>query len=186
MNLKTINKNTSFSAIFFIIGTIALMTGCLSVKNSSANSGMNLFETFFVGDDGIQYFIKPLTFMDDNKNRLILDITFRYKDKIKDSASVNISFINSEIIRDIDSLKLSNNTVSIVSKNFKYLFSERMKSEFNSRYTTKSPLLDIYRLFDNENWNVIVYTKNKQTQYYTPENTKKKIIKLKYGIFMLF
>lgn len=186
MNKKSIRTTPSLPIILFIIGAIVLMNGCLSVKNGSANSGMNLYETFFVGDDGIQYFIKPLTFKDDNKNRLILDITFRYKDKIKDSASINISFRNSEIIRDIDSLKLSNNSVSIVNKNFKYLFAERMQSEFNSRYTTKSPLVDIYRLFDNNNWTLIIYTKKKDTKYYIPDNTKKKIDKLKYGIFMLF
>ncbi len=186
MNVKKINTKTSLLALFLTVGLIILMTSCLSEKNGSSKSGVNLFETFFVGEDGIQYFIKPLTFNDYNKNRLILDITFRYKDKIKDSVFVNISFLNTEIIRDIDSIRLSNNTATIVSKNIKYLFTERKQSKFNSRFTTKNPLLDIYRLFDNENWTITVYNKKTNSKYYSSKNTKIKINKLKYGIFMLF
>jgi hypothetical protein len=173
-------------AKLIIIGTLILFSGCFGMKNSSVNSGKNLFETFFVGDDGIQYYVKPLLFTDVNKNRMMLDLTFRYKDTVKDSATVNISFMNTEIIRDIDSLIISNNLISVQYKQFKYLFSERMRSDFNSRYSTKCPLVDLYKLFDQNNWILTVYSKGVRSEYGTPQNTMKKIDKLKYEIFTLF
>lgn len=188
MNKKLNNKEHQSLALIklIIIGIVILFSGCFGIKNSSVNSGKKLYETFFVGDDGIQYFVKPLTFTDVNKNRLMLDLTFRYKDTIKDSATVNISFRNTEVIRDIDSLIMSNNYVSIEYKQFNYLFSERMRSEFNSRYSTKSLLVDIYKLFDHNSWTLTVYSKGVKSEYFTPENTMKKIDKLRYEIFALF
>lgn len=170
----------------FVLGIIILMSGCLSIKPGGVKSGKNLYETFFVGDEGTQYFIKPLTFKDETKNRLIIDFTFRYKDQIKDSAFVNISLLNTKIYRNIDSLKISNDVVSMVFKNIKYLFAERSKKEYNSRFSTKGYLVDINKLFDKNNWIIVVYKQNNSSKYNTPEETKKKIDKLKYVIFMLF
>jgi hypothetical protein len=170
----------------FFIGAIVLFSGCLGVKNSTGNSGKNLFETFYVGNDGTQYFIKPLTFNDEDKNQLKLDVTFRYKDRVKDSALVNISFINNDLFRNVDSLKISNDSVSVVFNNFKCLFAERIQKKFNSRFSTKGSLVETTKLFNKNNWNIIVYRQNKYDSYYSPNETKKKINKLKYGIFMLF
>ena len=187
MRKKPINAKylPSLTKVFFI-GAIVLFSGCLGVKNSTGNSAKNLFETFYVGNDGTQYFIKPLNFNDDNKNQLKLDVTFRYKDRVKDSALVNISFINDELFRNVDSLKLSNDSVSVVFNNFKYLFAERIQKKFNSRFSTKSSLVEMTKLFDKNNWNIIVYRQNKYDKYYSPNETKNRINKLKYGIFMLF
>ena len=68
---KTIDMKflSSIIKVSVLVGSIFLY-GCLGVKNSTKNSGKNLFETFFVGNEGIQYFIKPLTFKDNNKNQL--------------------------------------------------------------------------------------------------------------------
>lgn len=183
--IRNIKFSNSLAKVFAIV-TIAVLSGCMGVKNSTGNSAKTLFETFFVGEDGTQYFIKPLTFEGENKNRLKVDITFRYKDRIKDSAVVNISFLNAEIYRSIDSLRMTNDSVSVVLKDFKYLFAERMQKEFNSRFSTKGALADINKLFDKNDWVLIVYKQNKQSIYNTPNDTKKKIDKLKYGIFMLF
>lgn len=172
--------------IGFTMLTIVLFTSCLGVKSNIGNSGKKLVETFYVGSEGTQYFIKPLTFNDDNKNQLILDVTFRYKDKIKDSASVNISLINTEIYRSIDSLKISNDSVTVVFDNLQFLFAERAAKKMNSRFSTKCELVDIYNLFDKNNWKMIVYQQKNSTIYYSPNDTKNKINKLKYGIFMLF
>jgi len=170
----------------FVIGTVIVLSGCLGVKNSTRSSGKNLFETFFVGNDGTQYFIKPLIFNDGNNNQLKLDVTFRYKDAIKDSALVNISFINTNIYHTIDSLKISNDSATVVFRNFKYLFAERIQKKMNSRFSTTGTLVDIYKLFKKNNWSMIVYQQKGCGIYYSPNETRKKIDKLRYGIFMLF
>jgi hypothetical protein len=187
MNKKIFRADRFFSLKnLFIFGIIIIMSSCLSIKPGDVKSGNNLYETFFVGNEGTQYFIKPLTFIDGNKNRLILDFTFRYKDKIKDSVVINMSFLDSEIYRNIDSLKMTNNSVSIVLKDIKCLFADRSQKEFNSRFSTKGSLVDITKLFEQNDWLLIAYKRNDLCKYKTSKNTGEKINKLRYGIFMLF
>ena len=169
-----------------VFGILIILSGCVSIKPGGVKTGNKLYETFFVGDEGTQYFIKPLTFRNDVKDRLVLDLTFRYRNEIKDSAFVNISFINKEIIKDIDSLEIANDSVAIVFKKMKFLFSERSKKEINSRFSTKGYLADINKLFDCNNWKIVLYKLNNLSKYKTTKKTKNKINKLKFEIFMLF
>jgi len=169
-----------------IVVAILFFSSCLAPKKGSSNSAPKLFETFYVGDEGTQYFIKPLFFKDLSNNRLTLDITFRYKDKIKDTAIVNISLLNSERFKSIDSLKISNDSVSLVLKDFKFLFSERLKGDFNSRFSTTGQLEGIFTLFNQNNWLLTVYTQNSVSKYSPPKDTKKKITKLQYSVFSTF
>jgi len=179
-------KGNSTLSSLLVLGVVSLMLGCVSIKHSGVKSGKNLYETFFVGDEGTQYFIKPITFNGENKNRLVVDFTFRYKDKIKDSAIVNMSFINTEIVRDIDSLKITNGLTSVVLNNIKTLFAERYQKEYKSRFSTKGSLADLNKLFDKNDWTITAYKQSTSSNYTTPKDTKKKINKLKDGIFVLF
>ncbi len=184
MNYSKIVNTTSYSVLVF--GVLFFLSGCLSVKPGATKSGKNLFETFFVGEEGTQYFIKPLTFKSDVKAQLILDITFRYKNKIKDSAFVNISFLDKEIIREVDSLKISNDSSVVIFKSLNHLFSERNKKEYNSRFSTKAPLADINQLFNNNNWSITLYKKKCVSKYAALKETKSKIDKLRFKVFSLF
>ena len=170
----------------FLFLILIVLSGCFSNSQRSTISGKKLYKTFFVGDDGIQYFINPLTFKNDANGKMLMDITFRYKDKIKDSATFNISFIDKDVYRNIDSMKIKNDSVSIALTKFKYMFSEREKNEFNSRYSVKCRLSDVKKLFDGHDWNVLLFRQNVIGNYKTPTSTKKKIDKLKYEIFALF
>lgn len=166
-------------------GILIVFSSCLSIKPGAAKSGKKLYETFFVGEDGTQYFIKPLIFINDINENLELDITFRYKNEIKDSAIVNVSFLSKEIFKHADSLKINHDSSATVFKEIKYMFSERKKEEYNSRFSTKGSLFDIKKLFNSNNWNIIIYKNGSFNKYITPKATKKKIDKLKYEIFML-
>ena len=179
-------KGNGILTSLFILVVASFMSGCVSIKPSWVKSGKNLYETFFVGDEGTQYFIKPIAFNGENKNRLVVDFTFRYKDKIKDSAVVNMSFLNTEIIRDIDSLKITNGLTSVVLNNIKTLFVERYQKEYKSRFSTKGSLSDLNKLFDKNDWTITAFKQKNSNNYTTPKDTKKKINKLKDGIFMLF
>jgi len=179
-------RSSNLQKIFFVLGIVISLSGCIGMKPSGVKSGKNLYETFFVGEEGTQYFIKPIVFNSENKNRLFVDFTFRYKDKIKDSAFVNMSFFNTEIIKNIDSLKITNSSVSIVLKNIKSLFAERSQKEYKSRFSTKGSLADLNKLFDKNNWIITAFKHNNSTNYTTPKSTKMKIDKLDAGVFMLF
>jgi len=179
-------KSHSLLKRLLIFGVVVIFSGCVGLKPNGVKSGKDLYQTFFVGDEGTQYFIKPIMFLDESKNRLMVDFTFRYKDKIKDSVAVNMSFLNTEIIKDLDSLKITNGSASMVFKNIKRLFAERSQKEYNSRFSTKGSLADLNKLFDKNDWVLTAYKQNTFSNFKTPKETKKKIDQLKDRIFILF
>ncbi len=185
---ENIYKMRSFTLIMrgFVFGILIILSSCLSIKPSIVKSGKKLYETFFVGEDGTQYFIKPLEFSNDVNEKLKLDITFRYKNEIKDSAIVNISLLSKEIYKYADGLKIKNDSIDIIIKEMKYMFSERNKKIYNSRFSANVNLFDVEQLFDSNNWILILYKDGRSIKYITPKITKKKIDKLNYEIFAIF
>ena len=117
-----------FPAPFGPIREVMLVSSISNVHLSIAFTPPKLFETFFLGDQGTQYFIKPLSFKDNSNNYLEMDITFRYLNKIQDSATINFSIYNKALIQAIDSLSIGNHSYSVTTKEIKYLFSERSKN----------------------------------------------------------
>ncbi len=170
----------------FILGSLIILSSCLSIKPGSVKTGNKLFETFFVGEEGTQYFIKPLIFSNQLNEEIKLDITFRCKNEVKDSAIINISFFSKENFNIVDSLKINNESTDIVLKQMKYLFSERDKELFNCRFSVKGNLIDVKKLFNRSNWNLFLYKNGNTINYKTPKTTKKKIDKINYEIFSLF
>ena len=165
---------------------LLMFSGCLSIKPSTTKSGKNYFETFYVGEEGIQYFIKPILFKDEkSKEDLILDITFRYKNEIKDSAIVNFSIKSTIIYKTIDSLKLSNKDIEIKSENIVLLFNEKNKTGFTSRHSTKFGLKEIKELFNNDAWEVTVYNQNKTAKYEPHRKAVRAINAFREKVFVL-
>ena len=170
-----------------IIGISLIALSCAGVKAGSTKSGKNLYQTFYVGDEGTQYFIKPLKLATDPEGYLALDATFRYKDEVKDSATINISFVTGETYKSIDSLKIENGDNAISAKEMKLVFVEREKTLYESRFFTKIALLEFKTLFKKNNWKIGLYKNGTATTYFTAaKKTRKKIDKLNYEIFELF
>ncbi len=178
-----ISSNNYISKIFIGLVLFVFLTGCPSVKPSGVKSGKNLFETFYLGEGGTQYFIKPMIFYNTlNREEIHLDFTFRYKNIVKDSVIVNLSLHSSILFKSINSLRFANTTHKILRKDIRLLFNEKRNKQFNSRFYTKISLIEFNKLFDNEDWTIIVYT-NKTSNTYISE--KKVIKKLQEKIFII-
>lgn len=162
------------------------LCGCFSVKPSTSKSGKNLFETFFVGEEGTQYFIKPLFFENKLGGEAQLDFTFRYRDQVKDSCIINISFINDDLMKSADSLIIETDSDSVMLKNFGLLYSQRKGKQHLFRLTSKAILADLAKLFSNEKWSLKLHINGTITEYYAISKTEKSISKLNYQIFSLF
>lgn len=185
MKIKLVFVSTAYTCIVLCI--LNSLTGCLSVKPAATKSGKNLFETFYVGDEGTQYFIKPLILVNtQNREEIAIDFTFRYKNEIKDSVALNLSLQSSNIFKSFDSLSFSNQTHKIVSKELRLLFNEKRNSLYISRFTTKFPLVELNKLFDTNDWALTLYKDNSYTTYISEKQTKKAITKLEEKIFTLF
>ena len=185
-NLLIIYCSTSHFKLVSFILLLLMFSGCLSIKPSTTKSGKNYFETFYVGEEGTQYFINPILFKDEKSNEdLILDITFRYKNEIKDSAVINFSIKSSIIYKTIDSLKLSNNDIKIERNQLVLLFNEKSKTGFTSRYSTKFSLKEIKEIYNNDAWEMIIYNQNKITTYKPHRKTIRAINTVRDRVFVL-
>ena len=183
--MKILSNHNIFKT-FIGLGLFVFLTGCLSIKPAGVKSGKNLFETFYVGEDGTQYFIKPLIFLNtQNREEIHIDFTFRYKNVVKDSVILNLSLQSSNIFKSIDSLSLSNTTHKIINKDIRLLFNEKRNNLFNSRFSTKFSLIEFNRMFDNDDWTIIVYKDKAYNTYVSEKKTKKAIKKLQEKIFIL-
>lgn len=179
-------KGESLLKRLIVFEYMLLILSCIGFMPGGAEEGKNLYTIFYTGEEGTQYFIKPLTFGGINKSQLLLDFTFRYKDTVKDSAIVNMSFLNTEKIRDLDSVKITNGSNLMVFKDIKCLFTERRKKEFHSRFSAKGSLADLKKLFDKSQWRLTTYEKYHSGTFTTPRDTEKKVYTLREGVFLLF
>jgi len=179
-------SNFCYKLVLFALLFLTITTSCKSVKPAASKSGKKYFETYYVGDEGTQYFVKPILFKNKKLDEdLRLDITFRYKDVVKDSAFVNFSINSSTMYKTIERLELSNKSTAIESSKVSQLFNEKDKKGFVSRYSTKFSLNEIKDLFDHNAWQVIVHDQRKSIKYQPIKKTKKIIKAIKNELFVL-
>jgi len=178
-------KPMQYKSLLVII--IALFhIGCSSIKPASIKSGKNLYETFFVGEDGMQYYLKPLLFINQtNGSNLKLDITFRYKDQIKDSAILNFTIQSTEIFKNLDFMEIKNSSFSVSQQNIVLLFNEIKKNDFLSRFSTKTPLENINKLYQKNDWFIEIKNGSQTDVFKASNKTNKSIDILRKKLFIL-
>ena len=170
---------------------ISIICFCFSCKPSgnALNSGKKLYTDFFVGGGGTQYFIKPLEFESKvgTKEEILVDITFRYKDEIKDSATVNFSIVGSKPYKSILKFILKGETISFVSDEVDLMYNERGKDGFISRFSCKLPLSVLTEMVKSGyDWEITI-SDNSQTNYSyrSSKKTIKSLEKLDESLFIL-
>jgi hypothetical protein len=182
MRVKHIVIPVKVLLLFFLLGS------CMGVKHGGGQKGgKRLFETFYVGDEGTQYFIKPLELRNDNgEQEALLDFTFRYKDQVKDSVTINISFLNKAPVKKIDSCRLENGKIKLSLQSLKYMFLELQGKKYNLRYSSRAALADVYKLFQDKSWTLHTYVSQQDNKYSCSSSTQKKVEKIYHHIFSLF
>jgi len=170
-----------YTSILFI-----LLNSCsTNIKPKTQKSGKNLYETFFVGEEGSQYFLKPLTLKNENES-LVFDSTFRYKKNINDSKPVDFKFslLSPNFIKEIETLTISNNNTSILinKSDIELLFNEKAKRGYTSRFIAKMSLIDLKKLHKNSNWKITI---NKRKPFTAGSKTQKSITTLNEAVFVI-
>jgi hypothetical protein len=179
-------KNYKLLIIKSILLPAIFLNGCLSVKPTTTKSGKKFYDTFYVGEDGTQYFVKPISLENKmHQEQLTVDFTFRYKDQIKDSATVNFSINSIEIYKQIDSLHLQNRNIETKNSQIKLLFNESQRKKFISRYSLKISLKELKEIFDNDEWVITLHSSNKSIEYGIKQSSKKAINTIKDRVFVL-
>lgn len=164
---------------------MGFMSSCVGLKPSTSPSSGKLLETFFTGDEGTQYFIKPLVFKNDQKELIMLDLTFRYKDEIEDSALLRLSLYTNELQKNLTAVTFGNGASQFSSSQIELMFSERTKHHLHSRFSLKMPLADVQSLFSESNWQLEIVSGKQQYQFTANSKTKKNISKLYHSVFSI-
>lgn len=175
---------------FLILTSISIISllfaGCISIKPAATKSGKKYFETFFAGEEGSQYFIKPISFQSKASNhKITADLTFRYKNQIKDSATVNFSIIGRTLYKSLDSIIISNSTVKCIQHNCKLLFNENRSNTFVSRFSVKCSLKDLTKLYNDEQWEIIIFAPTEKVIFTPTSKSIKAINQVNKSVFSI-
>lgn len=160
-----------------------LQAGCLMIKPGSVKSGKNLYQSFYMGKEGMQYFIKPLHFESGKSGRLSMDFTFKYAQRLEDSVVINFSIYNRDkVYKMLDLFTIKNSQYQLNVAKAKLLYNERREKGYLSRFSAKATQKELRELFRNADWKIFI-----DNQTHTPSHkTHKKINKLNQVIFALF
>lgn len=180
---SSLHKNSLFStgAVFLLL----LFTSCVGIRPQATKSGKSLFETFYVGEEGAQYFIKPVSFEGDNNEMLTADFTFRYNKDFSDSTTVNLSLFTLDATKDIDSIVIVSGDYEASIFNFEHLFSERTTKNVHARFTSKMESEHLKPVFSSDEWLIKVYSAPALYEFQTTKKTSKNIDELYFQIFSL-
>ena len=184
--MTKLKKISNYFILISLSGAFVLLSSCLSIKPQATKSGKKLYETFFVGEEGTQYFIKPLSFESDEANStLVIDFTFRYKDQVKDSAIVNLSILNSKLIKRVEKLVLKSAQTQINCNDITLLFNEANKDIFTNRMSTKIALSELRSFFSSSDWKINVAQNEGTAVYQGGKKTSKALKILNDQVFVL-
>ena len=168
-----------------LILTLLTTSGCMGLKTSGNKGGKTYYETFFVGEQGTQYFIKPISFTNEN-SQVKLDITFRYKDEIKDSATISFSILGKTVLKKINHFNISSGQNKIPLHKINLLFNEKRKDLITSRFSGKVLLKDLHELFKSTPWEVQVNSPTLNSKYTSSKKANKVISTLQENVFVIF
>lgn len=138
--------------IIFCLFFISSVTSVFSQKN--------LIKSFFRGDNGIQYFIKPIVYQTTNKEKLSVDFTLNV---INDSVVKIVSNFSS-LKNNMKKLIIGSSTYEVIK-----LFDDYETKKIYSRYTFDLKFRDFKKLFLLE---PIIINYNK---YFLKKSFRKKI-----------
>lgn len=172
------------SVLLNIVLVISL-SGCGTLKPQAGKSSGKHFETFFTGESGTQYFIKPLRFEAQDDGYLYADFTFRSKQINQDSAILNFTISQSVQIKQCDSLRLEHPQFGTTSAPFTFMFSSRSKNLINNRFSGKLPVDLLKTLFENPEWTLTVYSPQGNFTFKPSTKTSKRIASVHYSVFSL-
>ena len=164
------------------------LNSCLGVKPATSGGGKKYFESYYVGDEGNQYFIKPLALVSEYEEaKATLDISFRSKESLQGTAQMNFSVYMPEAIHSLKSVYLYVNNTSFELSDIKLLFVEKEKNGFQSRFSTTIPAEKLKSIFNTSDWQlVIIKEKGKTYKFDTASSSKKRIEAINTNLFTIF
>lgn len=170
---------------FLIILAISILLifslfSCSKVKPGASAKAGGLYESFYLGPDQNQYFIKPLEFEYDDYE-LHADFTFK---KLKDSLSpitLNFTITSDIVIKDIQYYQIAGERVNELQK----LFLEQNRSKYEIRFTSELSYDSFSKFMKMQEPIILIESDYLSNSFTATNSSKKKIGKLNEGLIQL-
>lgn len=161
--------------LFTFIMAATLTLSCTGLRPGGQKGISKNYETFYVGTEGTQYFIKPMKFEGVDGEDLSLDFTFRYKKVVEGDARLAFSLNTDEVIHELESVSIESASRTYEVSSLELLFNERERKDIESRFAGVLPLTELHDLFEGSDWTMTI-TRNGKSSQYLPSNQSKKVI----------
>ncbi len=169
--------------LFYLV--IASVTAC-TIKPGRTGKANKVYETFYLGDKGTQYFIKPLAFSSTGNEELSMDITFRSTGQLTDTAAINVSIFSAEQIKDIKTITFTAADVEERIMQSKLLFVQPKKDLFESRFTIPMPSTVLENYVASTDHKIDILTPSTNLTFTPDKRTLKQFNALTVLLFSLF
>jgi len=123
---------------------IANFISCVTFKRNATKSSNTNYETFYVNDSTMQYFIKPIGFI--NNNEVLVDFTFRKTKSEFSEVTMNFSYL-SQNKSNIEKLVLICGNIRYSYPIKKTIYKETKNSKFIYRYNAIINFTDLHDFF---------------------------------------
>ncbi|MBN2662898.1 MAG: hypothetical protein JXR68_04550 [Bacteroidales bacterium] len=120
---------------YLLFACMFLFSSCIGVKFKGKKSPKQFYEVFYMEQDVLQYFIKPIDFKGDD-NIFRVDFTFRDSSSNTSLVTTNYSIYSPEVVKQIDSSFFVVNNQKIKLKNPDRLFIDLRKTIYQIRYSS--------------------------------------------------
>ncbi len=159
-----------------LLFVVLFLVGCSPLRTPVKKGSSKLFETFYLGEKGTQYFVKPLLFENKEGDKMSVDFTFLYNEKIQTKDSVTLNF--SIFLPNVD--MVNNLTLQIGNeKKQSAQITKLFKDAKQSRFSTRVQLSDVKRFFEVERKSIIL-----KREYFPKKSTAKKLQKVSKSVFV--
>lgn len=158
---------------------VLLFNSCFSIKPATTKTGKNLWEEFFVSPGVIQYFIKPLSFQN-NEDLFKVDFTFRNG---SDSVTVNFTLEEQNSITSPDRIYFLTNNDSVKIRSTQTLLNEKSSKKFKLRKTGKISFVEFKQMLAEDKWIVSLLLDSETKKYYPTNKTTRHLQLLKNNLF---
>lgn len=185
---EVFESNTSFFICFTLIFCLVFGTfSCISLKPNSSKDAKKLYVSFYRGELGMQYFIKPLSLKGKDNTSFNVDFTFREAAANEDSVKVvmNGSLFTEKKLSKIDSLQFHFSNTTCTLNNFDILYKEKEGKNYIIRSTSLLKFQDCLSLFKQENWIFHLYSGSEKFKLVSTKKTNRAISSLYLNIFDL-
>jgi hypothetical protein len=152
------------------------LSACFSVKPAATRTKSKAIETFYLGTNGNQYFIKPLEFVSNDKQLLLLDITIRYNDNTEPPpATINFTTFESPQPLIPTRLQIVSSSSSYQFNEFQKIFGDKNEEGYSTRYSVRADQSAVNQLLGSGDWEITLFSEEGELTFFPTRKSEKSI-----------